>query len=223
VGRYLELLHRRDFALLWSGATVSTLGDGMTLVALVWLVLERTGSAAAVGALTVAYSTPVIGGGLVAGVLLDRFDRRVVMAIDTLGRGLLMASVPLLEAMGGVPTWWLFVIAASYGLLKMVPLAGVPALIPSLVEGDDLTTANAMESISYGVGGILGPDRPGVRFGRLSAADGRGRLSRVWSGPAAGRRDPLPDCRRWPSCTRYPSDFGTCPSTPSGTRRCDRP
>lgn len=160
--RYLATLRNREFGLLWTGATVSTLGDGMTLVALVWLVLERTGSAIDVGWLTFAYAAPVVVGGLAAGILLDRFDPRRVMALDSLGRGLLMASVPVLEVLGGVPTWWLYVVAAGYGLLKMVPLAGVPAVIPRLLDDDALTTANALESISYAVGGIIGPALAGL-------------------------------------------------------------
>lgn len=167
--RYVAALRRRDFGLLWFGATVSTLGDAMTLVALVWMMLERTGSAIDVGWLTFAYAAPVVVGGLAAGVLLDRYDPRTVMAVDSLGRGLLMASVPVLELMGGVPTWWLFVVAAAYGLLKMVPLAGVPALIPSLLDDDDLTTANALESISYGVGGIVGPALAGILIAIVGA------------------------------------------------------
>ena len=91
------------------------------------------------------------------------------MAVDALGRGLLMGSVPLLELLGGVPTWWLYVVAAGYGLLKMVPLAGVPALIPQLLDDDDLTTGNALESISYGVGGILGPAVAGVLIAAIGA------------------------------------------------------
>jgi MFS family permease len=109
-------------------------------------------------------------GGLAAGVLLDRFDPRLVMAIDSLGRGLLMASVPVLEALGGVSTWWLYVVAAGYGLLKMVPLAGVPALIPALLDDAALTTANALESISYGVGGIVGPALAGVLIALVGPA-----------------------------------------------------
>jgi MFS family permease len=167
--RYLAALRRRDFGLLWFGATASILGDGMTLVALVWLVLERTGSALDVGWLTFAYAAPVVLGGLGAGVLLDRFDPRTVMAWDSLGRGLLMGSVPVLELLGGVPTWWLFVVAAGYGLLKMVPLAGVPALIPRLLDDDDLTTGNALESISYGVAGIAGPALAGVLIAAIGA------------------------------------------------------
>jgi MFS family permease len=167
--RYLAALRRRDFGLLWFGAAASILGDGMTLVALVWLMLERTGSALDVGWLTFAYAAPVVVGGLGAGVLLDRFDPRAVMAVDSLGRGLLMASVPVLELLGGVPTWWLFVVAAGYGLLKMVPLAGVPALIPRLLDDDDLTTGNALESISYGVAGIAGPALAGVLIAAIGA------------------------------------------------------
>ncbi|NJD26698.1 MAG: MFS transporter [Chloroflexi bacterium] len=166
---YLQVLRRRDFGLLWVGATVSTLGDGMTIVALIWLVLERTSSPIAVGWLTFLYTAPVVIGGVVAGTLLDRFDRRRVMAADTVARAALMASVPILDATVGLPTWWLYVVAAGYGALMMVPLAGVPALIPSLVDDHELTSANALESISYGVGGILGPALAGLLVAIIGA------------------------------------------------------
>lgn len=169
MSRYSEALRHRDFRLLWSGATVSTLGDGMTLVALIWLVYERTGSAVDVGWLTFFYTAPVVVGGLLAGILLDRFDPRLVMALDTAGRGIVMASVPLVALTGDVPTWFLFGVAAVYGLLKMVPLAGVPAMIPALVPEQHLTTANALESISFGVGGILGPAVAGVLIALVGA------------------------------------------------------
>lgn len=169
MSRYREALRHRDFRLLWIGATVSTLGDGMTLVALIWLVYERTGSAIDIGWLTFFYTAPVVVGGLLAGVLLDRFDRRAVLALDTAARGIVMASVPLVALTGDVPTWFLFAVAAVYGLLKMVPLAGVPAMIPALVPAEHLTTANALESISFGVGGIIGPAIAGVLVALVGA------------------------------------------------------
>jgi MFS family permease len=169
VHRYLALLRQRGFGLLWTGATASILGDGMTLVALTWLVYERTGSPIDIGLLTFWYSAPVVIGGLGAGILLDRYDPRRVMMADTAARGLVMASVPLLAAAGLLPTWYLFVVAAVYGLLKMVPLAGVPAMIPELVDPDDLTTANALESISFGVGGIVGPAIAGILVATVGA------------------------------------------------------
>ncbi|HEU4897644.1 MAG TPA: MFS transporter, partial [Actinomycetota bacterium] len=68
----LRLLRRGPFALLWAGATVSTTGDAMSWVALVWLVYRQRGQAGDVAALAVAYTAPVAVGGLLAGRLLDR-------------------------------------------------------------------------------------------------------------------------------------------------------
>ena len=65
--RYLELLRQRDFALLWGGATISALGDGMSFVALLWLLIERGGTPADVGWLAAIHTAPVIIGGFAPG------------------------------------------------------------------------------------------------------------------------------------------------------------
>ena len=170
MARYLKLLRRRDFGLLWLGATVSALGDGMSFVALVWLLLERGGDTQAVGWLAAAYTAPVVVGGLVAGLILDRFDRRRVLALDNLVRGFVVASIPMAAAAGVLTTAHLFIVAAVYGLLFMTSLAGIPSLIPSLVPPDELTTANAMESVSYGIAGLVGPAFAGVVIAVLGAS-----------------------------------------------------
>jgi MFS family permease len=169
VSRYVRLLRRRDYRLLWTGATISALGDGMSFVALVWLVLERGGDAGAVGLLAAAYTAPVLIGGLAAGIVLDRFERRRVLAADNLVRGLVIASVPVAAALGVLTTPQLFIVAGIYGLLFMVSLAGIPSLLPSLVDPDDLTTANAMESLSYGIAGVGGPALAGAIIALLGA------------------------------------------------------
>jgi MFS family permease len=170
MNRYLRLLRRRDFALLWGGATVSALGDGMSFVALVWLLIERGGTPAEVGWLAAVYTAPVVIGGLAAGVVLDRFDPRRVIALDNVIRGVAIASVPVAAALGVLSTTQLFVVAAVYGLLFMTSIAGIPTLIPNLVEPDELTTANAMESISYGIAGLVGPALAGVVIALLGAS-----------------------------------------------------
>jgi MFS family permease len=133
----------------------------MTWVALVWLVIS-TGSTRAVGGLVVAYTAPVIVGGLVMGALLDRFDRRRVLIVVNLVLGAAVASIPLLARADALETWHLFVVAAAYGLLKMANWAGVPAIVAALVPERDLTTANAMESISFGIADIAGPAIAGL-------------------------------------------------------------
>jgi len=160
--QYRRLLRQREFALLWGGATVSALGDGMSFVALVWMLIERGANAAEIGWFAAVYTAPVVVGGLAAGVILDRFDPRRVIAADNLIRGIAIGSVPLASALGVLTTAHLFVVAGIYGLLFMTSIAGIPSLIPTLVDDADLTTANAMESITYGIAGLVGPAVAGV-------------------------------------------------------------
>ena len=99
---YLRLLRSRPFALLWTGSTVSAMGDSMTWVALVWIAFER-GGAGLVSALVVVSTAPVIVGGFAMGLLLDRSDRRRVLVRVNLVLGLAVASVPLWFALVGPP------------------------------------------------------------------------------------------------------------------------
>jgi MFS family permease len=133
------------------------LGDAMTRVALTWFVYETTRSAEALGWLMLCYTGPIIVGGLIAGSLLDRFDRRAVMLADNLVRGGAVALIPVLHALGRLAVWHIYLVAAVYGLLMMISLAGGPALIPSLVRREQLPTANALEMLSFTLGGVIGP------------------------------------------------------------------
>jgi MFS family permease len=152
----LRLLRRGPFALLWAGATVSTTGDAMSWVALVWLVYRQRGQAGDVAVLAAAYTAPVAVGGLLAGSLLDRFDRRRLLAADNLVRGLAFLTVPVAAALGLLTLTHLYLVAACYGLLKMVSLAGFPTLIPAYVDDADTQRANALEGLSFGASQAAG-------------------------------------------------------------------
>src|SRR5262245_28006411 len=168
---YLRVLGKPDFRRLWTGATVSTLGDGMTFVALSWLVLSRPGGTAQLGVLGICYTAPVLLGGLAVGPLLDRFDKRMVLIADCLLRAVAVASVPLADAVGSVPGWLPFAVAAIYGLLKMIPLAAFPAAIPQLVDDEDLDSANALESLSFSFAGVAGPATAGLLITQIDPAN----------------------------------------------------
>ena len=84
---YADLLRDPPFRRFWAGLLVSATGDELTKVALVWFVYEQTGSAAALGILMLCLTGPIVIGGFVAGWLLDRFDRRLVMTVDNVVRG----------------------------------------------------------------------------------------------------------------------------------------
>jgi MFS family permease len=166
---YMQLFQFTSYRRFWSGFALSTLGDSMARVALVWFVLQETDSARAVGILTLSYTAPILVGGLVAGYLLDRFDRRWVMAVDNAVRGLAMAAVPLLHFLGMLEVWHAYVAAAVFGSLMMISLAGSPALIPSIIPRDQLTAANAFETLGFSMTSVIGPPLAGVLIALIGA------------------------------------------------------
>ncbi len=169
LGPYRDIFQYRSFRVFWLGFTFSVLGDAMTGVALTWLVYQATHSARAVGLLLLASTGPVLIGGLLVGPLLDRFDRRAVMIADSVVRGLAVATIPLLHALGHLPLWPVYAVAAVYGCLKMITLAGGPALVPALVPAARLDTANALETLGFTLGGVIGPPVAGLLIARIGA------------------------------------------------------
>ena len=159
---YGDILRNKDFLVFWSGFTLSAIGDSLTRVALTWHVFEQTRSAQALGILTIAYTAPILLGGFFAGPLLDRFGARQVMILDNLIRGFVFALIPILHVLGRLEIWHIYLFAAIYGALMMISLAGGPTLIPSIVKHEQLETANAMETLSYTISGVIGPPLAGL-------------------------------------------------------------
>jgi MFS family permease len=166
---YTALFHVSAFRRFWLGFTFSALGDAMTRVALIWYVYQSTHSPQALGLLLLCYTGPVIVGGLLAGFLLDRFDRHRVMLIDNALRGAVVALIPLLSVLGALALWQIYVVAVAYGFFYMITLAGTPSLLPALVAEEQLSTANALETLSYTLSGVCGPPLAGILIAWLGA------------------------------------------------------
>jgi len=174
------------FGVFWLSFSLSVLGDAITRTTLVWYVFDLTGSSVSLGWLSFCFTAPVVIGGMTAGWLLDRYDRRTIMVIDSLTKSLLVMSVPVLAAVNSMPLWYVYLVASLFGFLMMIPLAGVPSLLPAMVARSDLNAANALESIGYTTGGVLGPPLAGlliVQVGPLEAlyVDGVTYLVFAWA------------------------------------------
>src|SRR5260370_42671865 len=104
-------LSELDFRRLYIGATASSVGDGMSFVALIWLAVNRPHGTAELGILIVLYTAPVFIGGWFAGALLVRVDKRHVIAIDSVNPGMAVASVPVNQFFGLVADWRIFAVA----------------------------------------------------------------------------------------------------------------
>jgi MFS transporter len=148
------------FRRVWAGVTVSAAGDAAGWVALVALALGP--AHASLPLLAACYTMPVAIGGLAAGWALDRFGRVRTMVADNLVRGAVFASIPLAAVVAPPGAAQVYLVAAAYGLLMMVTLAGFPALIPLLVPATQLGQANALEGAGYGLASLAGAAMGGL-------------------------------------------------------------
>jgi MFS family permease len=159
---YKEIFGLPAFRSFWIGFTFSGLGDAMTRTVLVWMVYTLTGSSEALGLLLVSYTAPVIIGGILAGSLLDRFNRKAVIIADNIIRGVAVAMIPTLSFLGLLSLWEIYAVAAVYGFFFMITLAGGPSIIPDLVPERGLSAANSLETLSFTLSGVVGPPVAGI-------------------------------------------------------------
>jgi DHA3 family tetracycline resistance protein-like MFS transporter len=141
----LEPLRHRDFRLLWSGMTVSLVGDGIFIVALAWQVYELSNAPTALSVVGVAMTIPNVLFLLIGGVVSDRFDRRRVLLAADLVRGLAVGAMGALSISGHIELWHLMVLAACYGGGTAFFGPAFDAIVPDLVANDLLTQANSLD------------------------------------------------------------------------------
>jgi MFS family permease len=147
-----------DFGRFWVGQTVSNLGSSFTLFALPLLVFKLTGSPLNLGVTTAAEFVPYLLFGLVIGAWVDRVDRKRLMIATDLARAAVIATIPLLAALGALSVGWVYAVAFASATLTIAFDAAEFAAIPSLVpSGDDLVTANGRVQASYSAAQIAGP------------------------------------------------------------------
>ena len=150
-------LRTRAFALLWTGQTISRLGDSLYRIALSWWVLEKTGSATAMGTVLVVSSLPMLLFLLVGGVVVDRLPRfRVLFASDVLN-GCVVAVVSVLAATGALEIWHVYVAGALFGLSDAFFYPAYSASVPQIVPPESLPSANSLTGLSFQITGIVGP------------------------------------------------------------------
>jgi len=157
------VLRQRDFGLLWAAGLISTTGDWLLFVALPFYVYQRSGSTLATGAMFIAQMTPPLLLGSVAGVFVDRWDRRRIMIVADLARAVLLLALLTVHGHADLPR--IYVVAFLLAALGQLfgPVKG--ALIPRLVEGPHLVQANALNALGDNIPRLVGPAVGGLLFG----------------------------------------------------------
>jgi len=150
-------LTNRSFALLWGGQTTSRLGDSLFSITLAWWILEKTGSAAAMGKMLIFSTIPMLLFLLVGGVVTDRFKSLNVMLIADLASGSIVLIITLLAFTDLLQVWHIYVGKIIFGLVAAFFQPAYTAAIPEIVPKDHLPSANSMTNLSQRGAGIFGP------------------------------------------------------------------
>ena len=156
-------LQHRDYALLWSGQTVSVLGDGIYTIAIALEALRISNHPATLAYVETARVAPNVLLLLLAGALVDRLPRRLVILGADLLRGGAVAAIAVLAAAHALDVTWLVILSVAVGVGDAFFYPAYQAVMPELLPPELLTQGNAFNSASQTVGqSFAGPAIGGV-------------------------------------------------------------
>ena len=159
-----EPLWTLNFLLLWQGQLVSILGDVVYAIALGFWVLAVTGSTALMGGLLAASTLPRILAAPIAGVIVDRGDRRMIMVWMDGARGAAVVAVAIAGFAGFLQVWMVFAAGIILGLCGSFFTPAVSSVIPDITSPSRVVQANSVFSMLQTGGSIIGNTAGGVLF-----------------------------------------------------------
>jgi MFS family permease len=156
----LSVFRIRSFMLLWTSQLVSAAGTALTALAASVLVFRVTDSALSVGIILIATSGPTILVGLIAGVFVDRYDRKRIMLASDLLRAILISLVPLLIQFSVV---WLYIIVALISSITQFFNSAHASVLPEVASEKQLAAATswmavaslASTTVGFVAGGVI--------------------------------------------------------------------
>lgn len=160
----------RDFRILWFGACTSSIGTWMQEMAQAWLIFEISKSAFMLGLDAFLGDIPIFLFSLVGGVLADRIDRRHVLLASQFVQMGCAFVLTLLIAFHKVQVWHILCLSFVVGTAQSFGGPAYSALVPSLVEREDLSNAIALNSIQFNLARVIGPVIGGLVLQRMGAA-----------------------------------------------------
>jgi CRP-like cAMP-binding protein/predicted MFS family arabinose efflux permease len=163
------VFRNRSFALMWTGQLVSTIGSALTSLAASIYVYAKTGSALSVGLMLMATAAPTILVGLIAGVFVDRYDRKKIMIAADLIRAALVFMLPILLPQSMV---WLYVIVALSSAVGQFFEPAYESVLPEVATDQELAAANSFIAISsfgatavgFAASGLIGSANVSLAF-----------------------------------------------------------
>ncbi len=158
----LRPLRQRDFALLWTAALVSNIGSWLQTIAVGVLVTELTGQARWTGLVAAAAFVPIGVLSPVGGAIADRVDRRRLLLATTIGETTFAVLLAVLVGTGHATPFGVTAIVLAGGCMTALGFPAYQAILPDLVDRDDLLGASSLSMAQYNLGRVVGPLLAGV-------------------------------------------------------------
>lgn len=170
VRRTFKAFEYRDFRLMWVGACTSSVGTWMQIVAQGWLIYKLSHSARLLGLNEFLGGFPILLFSLIGGVVADRVERRRILLASQYIQLVSAGTLTFLVATGTIHVWQILCLSLMSGFAQAFGGPAYSALIPTLVDRDDMPNAIALNSIQFNLAVAVGPALGGLTYARLGAA-----------------------------------------------------
>lgn len=163
---------RRFIVLLQASNLLSGVGNGITGVALPWLILERTGSPAAAGVVAAATALPLVAVALLSGTVVDLVGRRATAVVSDLLSAASILLIPLVDALGGLTVLTLAALAVLGALFDPAGASAREAMLPEAARraGWTLDRANGVHETVFNISWLVGPGVGGLLIAAVGAS-----------------------------------------------------
>ena len=152
----------RDVSFLWGGQVITQAGDSVYQIALIWLMLDMTGSSTMTGLAAMTAYLPSLVFGLFAGVMSDRFDRRKIMMLSDVARAGLVLVIPLLFFIEKLTPLWLVVVTFAVASVGTLFNPARDSIIPDIAPKGKLELSNSLVQTSWQLAMFVGPAIAGL-------------------------------------------------------------
>src|SRR5437762_8339952 len=157
----------RDFRLMWFGACTSSIGTWMQIVAQGWLIYRLSHSAFLLALDQFLAGIPIFLFSLIGGVVADRTERRKILLVSQYIQMGSAATLTILVALGLTHVWPILCLSFVSGFAQAFGGPAYQALIPTLVDRDDMPNAIALNSIQFNLAVTVGPALAGITLAHL--------------------------------------------------------
>jgi len=160
--RIFHSLRHRNYALFWSTDLLGSVGQFVEEVALYWIAYEITGSAMALGVLGLCSATPRLILGAFSGVLVDRYDRKLLLIMVQFGCAIPISIFLAIYTFGHLAYWHLLVLEILFGSIRAINPSAAQSILAELVPREDVMNAVSLYTVGFNIARIAGPSLGGV-------------------------------------------------------------